>query len=176
MDSWAEDGNQSKCEISFISKGSGIVVKSLKDYECRAFCGARAGFEGIYSIPPNECTEAGKQKIYKQFLRLYRSSQFVQAETILQSHLKQCSNFMNWIELDEMRNDLALTQYHNGEFQECLTTLNETLAAKVKDEAELKEGKDSFYLPPCDFDNYIHVAKSTWFNKVLCTKAISNAK
>jgi len=81
---------------------------------------------------------------------------------------------MNWIEIDEIRNDLALAQYHNGEFQQCLITLNETLATKVKNEDELKEGKDGFYLPPCDFDNYIHVAKSTWFNKALCTKGISN--
>lgn len=175
-DSLTEDDNESKCEISFVANRSEVVVHPLKHEECRTFCGARAGFDGIYSIPPKECTEVGKQKIHNQFLRLYRSRNFVQAEATLQSHLKQCSTFMNWIEIDEVRNDLALAQYHNGEFQQCLVTLNDTLTAKVKDEAELKEGKDGFYLPPCDFDNYIHVAKLTWFNKALCTKAILSGK
>jgi hypothetical protein len=78
---------------------------------------------------------------------------------------------MNWIEIDQVRNDLALAQYHSGEFQQCLTTLNDTLAGTVKDEVELKSGNGNVYLPPCDFDNYIGVAKATWFNKALCTKA-----
>lgn len=175
-DSLTEDDNESKCVISFVANRSKVVVHPLKHDECRVFCGARAGFDGIYSIPPKECTESGKQKIHNQFLSLYRSHHYIQAATILQNQLKQCSTFMNWIEIDMVRNDLALAHYHDGEFQQCLTTLNETLAAKVKNEDELKEGIDAFYLPPCDFDNYIHVAKSTWFNKALCTKAISNGK
>ncbi len=83
---------------------------------------------------------------------------------------------MGWIEIDQVRNDLALAQYHNGEFQQCLATLNTTLAAKVKNEEELKAGNGGVYLPPCDLDNYIGVAKATWFNKTLCTKAMSRRR
>jgi hypothetical protein len=176
MDSWAEDGNKSKCEISFTVDHSNILVKSLKLDECRAFCGARAGFDGIYRIPPKNCTDEGRTKKHNKFLSLYRSHHYAQAAKILQNQLQQCSDFMNWIEKDEIRNDLALAQYHNGEFHQCLSTLNETLVANVKNEEELKEGKDGFYLPPCDYDNYIHVAKSTWFNKALCNKAIAYGK
>lgn len=88
MDSWAEDGNKSKCEISFIAKDSEIVVISHKDYECRAFCGARAGFGGIYRIPPANCTFEGKAKKKDKFLSLYRSHRYAQAEKILQNQLK----------------------------------------------------------------------------------------
>lgn len=174
MDSWAEDGNKSKCEILFTVDHSNILVKSLKFDECRAFCGARAGFDGLYRKPPAKCTDQGRKQQQEQFLRLYKSHHYAQAEKILQNQLKQCPNFINWIEKDEVRNDLALAQYHNGEYQQCLDTLNTTLVANVNDEDELKEGKDGFYLPPCDFDNYIHVAKSTWFNKALCSKALKN--
>lgn len=172
MDSWEEDGKKSKCEISFTANHSAVNVQSLTYDECRGFCGFRAGFNGIYSIPPKECTEAGKQKIHDQFLALYRSHNYTLAVSILQNQLQQCLSFINWIEIDEVRNDLALAQYHNGEVQQCLITLNKTLVAKVKDEQELKEG----YLSTCDFDSYIHVAKSTWFNKELCTKAISKRR
>ena len=78
--------------------------------------------------------------------------------------------------MDQVRNDLALAQFHNGDFSQCLQTLNATLAADVKDEDELKSAKGNTYLPPCDFANYIGVAKSTWFNKALCTKAMSKER
>ena len=78
---------------------------------------------------------------------------------------------MSWIELDQARNDLALSQYHSGEFSQCSKTLGTTLAAEFKDEVQLKAGGPRIYLPPCDFDNYIAVARATWFNKALCENA-----
>lgn len=83
---------------------------------------------------------------------------------------------MSRIEIDQVRNDIALAQYHKGEFSQCLQTLNATLVADVKDEEELKNGNGGVYLPPCDFDNYVEVAKSIWFNKALCSKAISRGR
>lgn len=83
---------------------------------------------------------------------------------------------MNWIEIDQVRNDLALAQYHSGEFQQCLITLSNTLAGTVKDEDELRAGNGNVSLSPCDFDNYIGVAKATWFNKSLCAKAMTKGQ
>lgn len=80
---------------------------------------------------------------------------------------------MSWIEVDKARNDLALSQYHDGKYAQCLDTLNETIAGKVKNEKELQLGAAGQSLPPCDFDNYIDVARSTWHNKTLCTSAMS---
>jgi len=38
---------------------------------------------------------------------------------------------MNWIELDRVRNDLALAKYRNGDFSQCLEALNTTRAANA---------------------------------------------
>jgi hypothetical protein len=170
-DSWAADGTDSKCTIAFSSTGSGVLVEPTTMEECRSYCGARAGFDGTYRVPPSACTAAGRQKSRDRFLALYRSRGYRQAANTLQTLIENCGEFMGWIEKDKIRNDLALSQYHSGEFSQCVTTLNTTLAASFEDEKHLKTGGPHVYLPPCDFDNYIGVAKSTWFNKALCTKS-----
>lgn len=168
-ESWANDGSDSNCRISFSAEHSTISIQPTTEDECRPFCGMRAGFDGTYRSPPTACTNAGRQKLRDQFLRMYRSRQFSPAAKTLQSLISQCQEFMDWIEIDRVRNDLALAQYRNGDPQQCLTTLNTTLASNAKSENDLS-------LPPCDFDNYIGVAKSTWFNMALCSKAITKEK
>ncbi len=175
-DSWAADKGDSKCDISFSAARAAVTVSPITEEECRAYCGARAGFDGTYRAPPATCTGTGRQAQRDQYLLLYRSRRFSQAAGTLRTLTKQCGAFMSRIEMDQVRNDLALAQYHNGEFSQCLQTLGATLAADVKDEEELKNGNGGVYLPPCDFDNYIEVAKSTWFNKALCTKAKSKRR
>lgn len=172
-DSWAADGSDSKCFISFSARRGTVVVTPTTQEECRFYCGARAGFEGSYSIPPSACTSAGRQALRERSLALYRSRHYSQAVSTLQGLIAQCAEYMNWIEIDQVRNDLALSQYRNGEHVQCLATLNSTLAAKFANEEELKAGGSNVYLPPCDFDNYVIVAKATWFNRALCTKAKS---
>jgi len=174
--SGAGDGSDSTCDISFAAGRSAVDVVPLTRDECRAYCGARASFDGTYRVPSATCTSAGRRTQRDQSLRLYRSRRFSEAASKLRALTEQCRPFMNWIEMDQVRNDLALAQYHSGDFSQCLQTLSATLAADVKDEDELKAGKGNTYLPPCDFDRYIDVAKSTWFNKALCTKAISKGQ
>lgn len=89
----------------------------------------RAGFEDTYRAPPAACTNGGRKKLRDRFFHFYRARQFVQAAETLQSLIAECRNFMNWIEIDQVRNDLALAQYHSGEFQQCLTTLSNTLSS-----------------------------------------------
>lgn len=175
-DSWAADGSASKCIISFSADRSKVVVKPTTGEECRAYCGARAGFEGSYVLPPAACTSADRQAQRDSSLALYRSRRYSQAASTLQTLITRCGEFMNWIEIDQVRNDLALSQYHNSEISQCLETLNATQATKFKDEEELKAGGPHVYLPPCDFDNYVGVAKATWFNKALCTKAMTKRR
>jgi hypothetical protein len=175
-DSWTSDGRDSMCNISFSAGRSAVVVSAITGEECRAYCGARAGFDGTYRIPPASCTVEGRKALRDRFQLLYRAHSFSQAASTLQTLMTKCGDFMHWIEIDQVRNDLALSQYHKGEFSQCLQTLNATLAAGVKDEEELKSGEGNVYLPPCDFDNYLNVAKSTWFNKALCTKAASRGR
>lgn len=171
-DGEAADVNASKCTIAFSSTRSGVIVKPAALEACRIHCGARAGFDGTYRLPPSACAVSGRQNSRDRFLKLYRDRQHQLATGTLQTLISQCKVFMGRIEMDQVRNDLALSQYHSGEFAQCVNTLNGTLAADFRDEEHLKAGGPRIYLPPCDFDNYIAVAKSTWFNKALCTKAM----
>jgi hypothetical protein len=167
------DGSVGKCKISFLASRFEIDVNPITQEECRMYCGARAKFDGTYFLPTAECTRAGRQKQRDSFLDLYRSRRFAKAAVKIQGLIGQCSKFMDWTELDQARNDLALAQYHNGEIQQCLATLNTTIAATVENGEELKKRSVPFVLSPCFFDNYIEVAKSIWFNKALCTKAMA---
>jgi hypothetical protein len=137
---------------------------------------ARGSFDGKYRVPPAACTASSRKAQRQKFLQLYRARQYAAAASILNMLTAQCTDFMNWIEMDEVRNDLALAQYHQGEFAQCVQTLNTTIAGQVKDEAELKSGTGAAFLPPCDFDNYAEVAKATWFNKAMCVKVLAKKR
>ncbi len=172
-DAWIDGDSMPRCEISFSAKGTSIEVEALTVETCRDHCGARAGFDGTYRLPPPACTAAARQKQRDTSLRLHKARRYSQAAEALQGLITNCANFMGWIEIDQVRNDLALAQYRNGEFEQCLSTLGDTYMANVKDEEELTSGRSSVFLPPSDFDNYIAVARATWFNKSLCSKAKS---
>ena len=47
-----------------------------------------------------------------QFMRLYRAHKYPDPIRTLQSLMSECEKFMDWIELDKVRNDLAISQYH----------------------------------------------------------------
>lgn len=166
----AGDGSDSKCDISFSSSPSSVAVTPIDD-ECRDYCGARAGFEGTYRRTPATCTRSGRQTQRDRFLLLYRAHRYPLATSTLQTLIHQCREFMGSIEIDQVLNDLALSQYQNGDFSRCLETLDATSAGVVEDEEVLKAA-----MTPCDFENYIDVAKSTWFNRALCKKAMSRVR
>lgn len=167
-DSWAPNGRDSNCDIAFSSSGSALAVRPTTAKECRPYCGARASFDGTYAVPAANCTSAARQEQRDRFLVLYRAKQFRQAAGTLEALIAQCGEFMGWLETDSVRNDLALSQYHDGRPSRCLQTLEATVAVQFKDEAGLKE---RWHLPPCDFDNYVDVARATWHNQALCTKS-----
>lgn len=62
-DSGAGDGSDSKCDISFSAGRSSVDVNPITQNECRAHCGARAGFDGTYRIPSATCTSAGRRAL-----------------------------------------------------------------------------------------------------------------
>lgn len=170
-DNWIDDGSDSNCRISFQADGGAITVQPISEKECRPYCGNRASIDGTYYVPPTACTRAGRKASRGQFLRSYRAHRYTEAAATLQKMMAQCEKFMSWIELDQLRNDLALAQHHGGDSRQCLATLDATLASKVRNEKELEAGIGNIYLPPCDFEHYLPVAKATWFNQALCGKA-----
>ncbi len=161
-----EDDSESKCRIKFERRGTDLQISSVTSEECRYYFGARAGFEGIYKKEPAPCKRISQQNRRDKFLKLYRSRDYAKAVKMLEPLISQCSEFLYWIESDNIRNDLALAQLHSGDPDACLETLAATTAASYADEEELKET-----FPSYDFDNYINVAKAAWFNKSLCEKA-----
>lgn len=165
------DGPDVRCDIGFEPVRNGIRVTPRSDEACRMFCGMRAGFDGTYESLPSACTAAGRRAQRDRFLKAYRARQHAQAAQMLEQLMARCERHMGWIEVDEVRNDLALALYHLGEPARCLATLADTRAGQVKDEEALRQGEPLF-LPPCDFENYIGVARATWFNRALCTKAL----
>lgn len=168
-DPWADDASEPTCSIAFSAKGTAITVTPLTEAACRNHCGARASFDGTYRLPPAACTAAARQKQRDASLRLHKAGRYSDAAQALEGLIHQCGSFMNWIEIDQARNDIAVAQYRKGEFAQCLTTLSYTRVGHVKDEAELASGNGPVFLPPCDFDNYIAVARATWFNRSLCS-------
>jgi len=162
-----EDDPEFRCEIAFDSEGSAITVHPISDNECRSECGARGSFDGVYRAPPASCTSSTIEAQRKKFLVLYRNRQYPDAEKVLDNLTAGCDIFMSWIEIDELRNDLALSQYRNDQYAQCLATINKTTAGQALDEQRLKKS-----LTPFDFDNYIEIAKATWFNKSLCLRAL----
>ena len=143
--------------------GRQITVEPLTEEACRQFCGMRAGFDGVYRKPQGRCTKAGQRNARDTFARNYRAKRFNEAVAVLRPVLEQCNDFLDWIEVDRVRNDLALAYLHAGNSEQCAETLRNTRAFEYADEEALRGG-----LPPCDFDNYIPTAKATWHNMRLC--------
>lgn len=143
--------------------GRQVSVEPLTAEACRQYCGARAAFDGVYRKPQALCTKPGQRKARKRFIRHYRAKQFAQAVTVLRPVIDQCGDFIDWVEIDRVRNDLALAYFHSGNKQQCFATLRQTRAFDQTDEEALRES-----LPPCDFDNYVATAQATWHNMRLC--------
>ena len=162
-DPWANE--DSKCYISFKKIATGYDVEPATPEECRPYCGARADFDGEYKTPPKGCEASEQEATRAKFLGLYRSKQYAQAAATLEALLTNCREFIHWITADQVRNDLALAQLRSVKPKQCLQTLQATTAWESNDEEALRGN-----LPPCDFDNYVEVAKKTWFNRKLCEK------
>ncbi len=166
-----EDPNN-PCIVKFSPKGENIDVSSVDSESCRAFCGVRAGFEGLYLKPPAGCTLDERNKTRKQFDKFYHAKAYDKAEATLEPLLRLCEKNLDWLEFGRISNDLAITQYHLGQFENCQKTLapinasvGQTGEKLPKTEEELKD-----MLPPSDFDSYLPIAKSTWHNWKLCTQ------
>ncbi len=91
----------------------------------------------------------------------------------MQSFAGECGEFLNWLDRDRFANDRALTLLRLNRPQECLAALDQTMAGRSRDEASFQAemDKDSTMLPPSDWDAYLPIAKSTWFNRRLCEAA-----
>jgi hypothetical protein len=157
----AKDSNGA-CRITMSGTGSMLTLDSTGTVDaCRDFCGARAGFDGEYLRPPAACTDRQRAARIEQSHKQYAAKDYDVARTTLTSLLSECGTFMDWIERDKAKSDLALTEYHRGDSAQCLAVLSDTVAVRAQ--------KSNFnFMPPCDAENYAPTGKAILHNQALC--------
>lgn len=157
------DKDDGKCHIAVSGNKDALKLDSAATAEaCREFCGMRAMFDGDYRRAPAACTDRQRQVRIGLAHKQYAAKNYDAARTTLRSLLSDCGSFMDWIERDKARSDLAVTEYHRGDSAQCLAALSETTAAKAQKDASL-------VLPPCDADNYAATSKAILYNQRLCS-------
>lgn len=151
------------CRIA-VSGGQGVVKLDASGSEpCRDYCGMRASFDGEYRRPPAACTDQSRAVRTEQSHKQYAARDYDAARATLTSLLAECNGFMDWIEQDRAKSDLALTEYHRGDPARCVAVLSDTVAVRAQ-----REHSDSFGLPPCDADNYRSTGDAILHNLALC--------
>ncbi|WP_244110087.1 hypothetical protein [Burkholderia arboris] len=165
-------GDGETCRISITGDRGTLKVNSGSADGCRSYCGARAMFDGEYRQPAAACTDRLRTARLTQARAQYAKKNYAAAEAAFTSLIGECARDMDWIEVDRVRSDLALTQYHLGERAKCLATLSQTTAMLNHDDRD-KEGDPSFGLPPCDADNYQSTGKAILHNATLCNAPIA---
>jgi hypothetical protein len=165
-----ELGMADECTLAFTESKRSVSV-SLSSDTCPALCGARASIDGVYQMPSSMCRASTRERAQTQAKTQFNSASYLEAQATLLSLYRNCMQYLNWIEIDEVRNQLAKSQQRVGRERQCRKTLRETLAAKYSNEDSLR-GE----LAPTDFDNYIPTAQAIWETSASCNKEGSPAK
>lgn len=151
------------CIVTFKLRPEGIVVASKHERACSVYCGARAHFEGTYALPPMGCEPTYVALTRKRFKAAYDSKRYAEAQTLLTSIHEKCSKIMNELDQGWVSNDLAITQYRNGDSASCRSTLKPWLELAQTPDVAIK----SDYLPS-DSDARLRIAQATRANMKLC--------
>lgn len=151
------------CVVTFAAGVKGIEVNSGENGACRMYCGARAGFDGLYLKPAPQCFGRAVKKSRDQFKRQYDAKNFSEARRTLEDLLSACGKTLDWLESGRMRNDLAVTLHKLGDFAAC----NKVLAPLAEDARKNDEGIRDAY-PPSDAENYLPIVRATRTNLKLC--------
>lgn len=155
--------NEPDCVVTFSANGKDIDVKAANGEACRAYCGMRAQFEGVYRVPAPGCDDKSRKQARREFKQLYDHKSYVQAAALLDPMLAHCQATLDPAESDWLRNDLALTRYKLGDPAGC-----RTLLAPLKEEAALTDEAIREGYPPVDAETRLSIARATRTNLKLC--------
>jgi hypothetical protein len=159
-----ESSKQGKpCIVTFTQKGNDIDVDSGTYNECRDYCGAGAGFEGLYLKPARGCDPPAMKKSRAAFKRLYDKKAYAEAKALLKPIIDGCAKTLDWFEDGWIRNDLAITEYKLGNLAACQQILKPLADEASKTDEDLADN-----YPPADGDSHIHLIKATRANLKLC--------
>ena len=158
------------CKIGFQDNGNAVSVTILQSNpgweHCRfELCGLRATFEGTYFPVPPDCANTARRDTRERFARAMRDGSFQRAYDVLGQLQRQCTRFLNWIEVDEVHNDLAAALHRLDRDQECLEELNRTQGGAA---GSLPSLRKHFLGLPADLERYQPTAQTTWKLQTLC--------
>lgn len=157
------DDSEEQCILDFKSKQNVLSIEIGEKYQeaCSAYCGARAYLGGNFRMPPKFCSTQNIIRERNLFKKYYDQKMLDQAEITLNKLLTQCDFYLDFTTKDSIRNDLALTLYHQNKHDLCLEILSNTIAL----------ARDEFQsLPPVDEISYEKINKAILFNAQLCLK------
>lgn len=158
----AVDAAGKACVVQFQKQGEAVNVDTRTQEACREFCGMRAWFTGLFIKPVPACEAKAQRKTRNAFKQQYDQKDYASAQATLEPLLKQCGPILGPIEAGWIRNDLALTQFKQGDSAACLRTL-QPLAEMLSD-----IDKGVIVLAPSDEDSYRPMLKATRTNLKLC--------
>jgi len=151
------------CVVDFTPKGGGIEVMPKTEEACRAFCGMRARFDGLYLKPAPGCGGDQVQKTRAAFKRIYDKKDYAQARATLAPVLATCGKTLSFEEESWVRNDLAITYYRLGDLAECRRALDPLRELAALSAAEVRDG-----FPPADAELRAPIARAARANLKLC--------
>ena len=155
-----------KCVLTFRPIGSNLQLNTNGDQSCRQYCGARAGFEGLYIKPEPTCTSSAIANSRREFKNKYDQKKFGIAVQTLAPVLSQCTKVLNRFEENWIRNDLALAQLRSGDKAACLDTLKPLVEIAAMTDDDIRGIPEPTYAP-----NYLDIAKAVRTNLKLCKSA-----
>jgi len=151
------------CNVSFASTPQGIDVSAATPKECKAFCGYNGDFEAPYLRVKQGCGRDDLDRTRTEFKRLYDGKNFKAALSTLSPALSNCLPTLEWEDEGAIRNDLAVTQYRNGLYAQCLATLDKYAEDAGKDDDAVVDG-----WTPALADRYLAIVRAARTNIGLC--------
>lgn len=156
-------GDVGACIVDFEAESNAIAVKvngADRNFEaCRAWCGMRASFDRAYIKVPAECTASERQAKYIASKQAKDAKNYRLEVDGLKRVQVDCYQYLEWIERDNVHNDVALALHYLDNNRECLRELSKTLASTTGSEAALR---DNFSSEPMSFEAYLPTARTTW--------------
>lgn len=161
------DNGASVCTVKFTNTSHGIDVSATTSAECKTFCGYNGNFEGPYLRVKNGCGREDLDRTRDTFQRLYDDKDYKAALATLSPALTNCLPTLEWEDEGAIRNDLAITQYKNGLYAECLATLDKYAENASKDDRAVIDG-----WTPTLADRYLAIVRAARTNIGLCRKKL----
>ncbi|MDV0440329.1 hypothetical protein [Xanthomonas sacchari] len=158
---------QPTCQVKFASTPQGIDVAAATPTECKTFCGYNGDFEAPYLRVKDGCGRDALDRTRTTFQRLYDAKDYKAALATLSPVVPSCLPTLEWEDEGAVRNDLAITQYKNGLYAQCLSTLDKYAEDAAKDDDAAVEG-----WTPVLADRYLAIVRAARTNIGLCRKGV----